>query len=77
MYTKPNKYLEMLSPENLIEELGSGIELENYFKTLGKDDLIIQLNEFEKSELYEHCITINNILQSKINNITVSHFTEL
>jgi hypothetical protein len=71
------KYLEMESPENIVEELGSGIDFVNWLLTFGKDDLVLQLIKFEGAEMYEQCATINKLLQVKINDTQVFDSEEL
>jgi hypothetical protein len=69
-----NRYLEIESPENIRRELYSDFEFKKWLKTFGVDDLAIQLSNFEYAEMYEDCVMINKILQSKINEITITHF---
>jgi len=69
-----NKYLEFESPENIRRELYSDYEFKNWLRTFGTESLAIQLSNFEDSQMYEDCIIIKKILQSKINEITITYF---
>jgi hypothetical protein len=72
------KYLEMESPENIVEELGSGKGFRNWLRTFGVHELQEKLLAFEQTNnLWLECRTIANVIQEKVNSITVTHYTKL
>jgi hypothetical protein len=65
------KYNELIRPDNFIDNFSSLSEFEDWCYTGTIKDLKATLVEFEKYELYEHCIIIKGAIYSLIGSLEV------
>ena len=61
-----NEYLNIIEPENLIQEFKNDEEFIEWLNLGTKEDLKHCLMAFIKAELYHHCTIINKIIKEEL-----------
>lgn len=61
-------YQDLIEPSVFINNFTSEDEFKQWLIMGTKEDLQHTLKAFEKAEMYEQCITINNMINSKYKN---------
>jgi ABC-type histidine transport system ATPase subunit len=65
-------YVELIIPTSIIEYFKTDEEFKSWCETGDVDDLTYTLKVFENYELYEHCAIIKNVIDEKIDDISLS-----
>lgn len=58
-------YEKLIEPKNIRSHFKSIEEFESWLETGTIEDLKCTLNAFENAEMYEDCITINNLVKTQ------------
>jgi hypothetical protein len=59
------EYEELIQPDNFVTQFKTVEEFSNWCKLGTKEDIQAAIKEFEKYELYEHCLVMYNIMKRK------------
>lgn len=62
-----NKYLDLIQPDNIVELFDTEEEFISWLELGTKKDLECTLKEFEKYNMFEHCIIIKKVKDAKNN----------